>query len=255
MQNYWYVRIQVSLVIFFLLFFINCSAETIKISAIDWCPQICTDPEKPGYAIELVEKIYKDSKYQLDIQIYPWSRAIKNVRDGNADALLSPAKAEAPDLLFPKYGVGKQRMCFFTSKDSVWQYKGPDSLNNLQIGIATDTSIEELNGYLKTHPEQFQFQPYHERYVIQNAHKLNKHRIDTFLFTENTTRYILAQADVWEKYRKAGCVSEAIIYMAFTPVDTSQQRVREMMEFFDARMKKINKTLYFSDLLDKYGLE
>lgn len=246
---------RVSLATVLLLFFINCSAETIKVSAIDWCPQICSDPEKPGYVIELVKQIYSDSKYQLDIKIYPWSRAIKNVRDGNADALLSPAKAEAPDLLFPKYGVGKQRMCFFTSKDSVWQYNGPDSLSNLQIGIAKDTSIEELNEYLKTHPEQFQFQPYHERYVIQNAYKLDKHRIDTFLFTENTTRYILTQADEWDRYRKAGCVSEAIIYMAFTPVNTNPQRVREMIDFFDTQMLKINKTRFFSELIIKYGLQ
>ena len=246
---------RLSLVIVLLIFCIHCNAETIKISAIDWCPQICSANEKPGYIIELVEKIYSDSKYQLDIQFYPWSRAIKNVRNGNADALLSPAKAEAPDLLFPKYGVGKQRMCFFTSKDSIWQYNGPNSLNNLQIGIAKDTSIAELDEYLKIHPEQFQFQPYHERYVIQNARKLDKNRIDTFLFTENSTRYILAQANEWDKYRKAGCVSEAIIYMAFTPVDTNPQRVREMIDFFDMRMKKINKTQFFSNLLEKYGLE
>jgi hypothetical protein len=31
--------------------------------------------------------------------------------------------------------------------------------------------------------------------------------------------------------------------------------VREMMVFFNGRMKKINKTQFFSDLLDKYGLE
>ncbi|WP_289847705.1 hypothetical protein [Pseudoalteromonas sp. C2R02] len=43
-------------------------------------------------------------------------------------------------------------MCFFSSVDSDWQYQGASSLSDMQIGIGNDTSIEELNDYVKTHP-------------------------------------------------------------------------------------------------------
>ena len=121
--------------------------------------------------IELVHEVFKDSQYEITLNYYPWSRAIKNVLQGKSDALLYPAKAEAPSLIYPKLPVGTQRMCFFTKIDSDWTYTTPTSLKNMQIGIATDTSIEELNDYVKVHYEQFQFQPYHDRYVIQNARK------------------------------------------------------------------------------------
>ncbi len=230
-------------------------AETIKVAAIDWCPQICPNHKQPGYIVELVEEIFKDSQYQLSIKYYPWSRAIKNVLQGSSDALLSPAKAEAPNLRYPLFAVGSQRMCFFTSADSDWLYRDINSLENLQIGIATDTSIEELNSYVKANYQQFQFMPYHDRYVLQNARKVNKNRIDTFLFTKNTTEYTLQQAQLAEKFREAGCVSEALIYMAFSPAKLNHKKITKMMAFFDKRMLELQKTDYFEQLMKNYGLE
>jgi len=230
-------------------------AETINISAIDWCPQICIDGDRPGYVVELVSEVFRGTQYTLNIEHYPWSRAIKNVLQGKSDALLSPAKAEAPNLIYPEHEVGKQRMCFFTQSSSNWSYTGPESLANMQIGIAVDTSIEELNEYVKNNLTQFQFQPYHERYVLQNAHKLDKKRTDTFLFTKNTTLYSLALAGESDKYREAGCVSEASIYMAFTPAKSKKESIEEMISIFDQRMVEINKTSFFETLIKKYGLQ
>jgi len=242
----------------FVLLNIFCSlslkAETIKVAGIDWCPQICLNEEKPGYVVELVKEVFKGTKYSLEIDHFPWSRAIKNVLQGKYDALLSPAKAEAPNLIYPKHEVGKQRMCFFTKKSSQWSYSGPKSLENLQIGIAIDTSIEELNDYLKKNLEQFQFQPYHERFVLQNAGKLDKKRIDTFLMTKNTTWYSLSLAGLADKYRVAGCVSNTSIYMAFTPELSKKTNVEEMTLVFDRRIAEIYSTPFFEKLMKKYGL-
>jgi ABC-type amino acid transport substrate-binding protein len=245
----------ISFVLFSLYFSRFALAETISISAIDWCPQICTGGERPGYVVELVKEVFKGTKYKLNIEHYPWSRAIKNVLQGKHDALLSPAKAEAPNLIYPLHEVGKQRMCFFTQKSSKWTYLGPESLANMQIGIAVDTSIEELNEYVKNNLTQFQFQPYHERYVIQNAHKLDKKRTDTFLFTKNTTLYSLALAGESDKYREAGCVTEASIYMAFTPAKSKSIKIKGIVSIFEQRMVEINKTAFIETLMKKYGLQ
>lgn len=230
-------------------------SKTIKIAAIDWCPQICPNQKKPGYVIDLVSKAFSESGYQLEIDYFPWSRAIKYVLSGQYHALLSPAKAEAPQLRYPKYAVGKQEMCFFTSIDSDWQYKGTLSLDQKHIGIAIDTSIEELNDYVENHPEQFQFQPYHERYIVQNAQKIEKGRIDAFLFTYNSTRYELSNNNMWHKYRSAGCVSSADIYMAFTPNPALYDEVNTMMQVFEQRMAAIDYQQEIEQLLVKYQLK
>lgn len=229
--------------------------QTIKIAAIDWCPQICPKQRQQGYVIELIKQVFKDSPYHLRIDYFPWSRAIKNVLTGQYQALLAPAKAEAPQLRYPHTPVGQQAMCFFTKNDSQWRYDGVSSLKDKQIGIAIDTSIEELNDFVERHPEQFQYQPYHERYITQNAKKLDKNRIDAFLFTYNSTRYELTQNGIWHNYRSAGCVSSADIFLAFTPEQGQSHQVSEQMTFFDMKMEQMNHTLIKEQLLDLYGLK
>lgn len=235
--------------------FLPIKAETIKIAAIDWCPQICPNDSKPGYVVDLVKEMFRDSGYQLEINYYPWSRAIKLVLSGQADALLSPAKAEAPSLIYPNNEVGVQRMCFFTEQDSKWQYRGTKSLAGLQIGIATDTSIEELNSYVADNLMQFQFQPYHERYIVQNAKKLQKNRIDAFLFTRNSTVFELNKAGIWHQFKEAGCVSNAKIYMAFSPVASLKDKVSKLIKLFDHKMEAINGSFYKEELMHQYGLD
>lgn len=230
-------------------------AKTIKVAAIDWCPQICPNHERSGYVVDLVNKAFANSDYQLKIDYFPWSRAIKYVLSGQYHALLSPAKAEAPLLRYPKIPVGKQDMCFFTSAEDNWQYKGALSLENKQIGIAIDTSIEELNNYVENHPEQFQFQPYHERYIRQNAQKIDKGRIDAFLFTHNSTRYELNKHNIWHKYRNAGCVSSASIYMAFTPNPALYNDVTTMINTFEQVMVAIDHQQIREKLLSEYKLK
>jgi len=228
--------------------------QLIHIDAIDWCPQICLDPKHPGYVVELVNKIFENTQYQLSINIYPWSRAIKNVSLGKADALLSPAKSEAPNLLYPQLSVGYQQMCFFTRYKSNWRYDGINSLKGLQIGIATDTSIEELNDYVKNHPWQFQFQPYHERYLAQNIAKLEKGRMDAFLFTKNSTLFALHKLQKQSNIKEVGCVSRAPIYMAFTPLANKKGKTSIMMSVFDRNLAALKKTPYIKNLMASYHL-
>jgi len=228
--------------------------EVINIDAIDWCPQICLDPKQPGYVVELVRKIFENSQYQLNIKIYPWSRAIKNVSSGKSDALLSPAKSEAPNLLYPQLAVGYQQMCFFTKYESYWHYDGVNSLKGMQIGIAIDTSIEELNGYVKNNPWQFQFQPYHERYLAQSIAKLKKNRMDAFLFTKNSTLFALHKLQEQSEIKAAGCVSKAPIYMAFSPIDQKRNKIEAIMTVFDKNLTKLKKSQYIKKLMSSYHL-
>ena len=228
--------------------------EVIHIAAIDWCPQICLDSSHPGYVVELIKKVFENTQYQLSINIFPWSRAIKNVSSGKADALLSPAKSEAPNLLYPRFAVGYQQMCFFTKYNSSWHYNGVSSLKGIQIGIATDTSIEELNSYVKSHPWQFQFQPYHERYLAQNVAKLEKGRMDTFIFTKNSTLFALHKMRKQSDIKEAGCVEKSPIYMAFTSAPSKQIKISIMMSVFDRELSELKKTQYIKNLMASYNL-
>ena len=241
--------------IFSVLFPLYSNASSLSVAGIDWCPQICLNQKKPGYIVEIVNTIFDDSPYKVKIDYYPWSRAIKLTRGGKVRALLAPAKPEAPMLRYPAQEVGRQKMCFFTKIDSKWKYGGPESLKGLQIGVSSDTSLEELNGYLEQHPEQFQFQPYHERYIKQSAGKLDKNRIDSFLFTHNSTVYELNRLGIAHKYRNAGCVNTTNVYMAFSNKSANQQETTQMMVYFDKHILKLHEDGTVQRIMDKYKLK
>ncbi|WP_177208106.1 substrate-binding periplasmic protein [Pseudoalteromonas denitrificans] len=235
----------------------------MTIAAIDWCPQLCpkknktiyinNSDKKPGFIIDIVKAVFKNSPFELEIEYYPWSRAIKLVKEGKIDVLLSPAKAEAPSLRYPKEEIGIQRMCFFTSKKSSWNYIDAHSLNKMQIGIGNDTSIEELNDYVKENPEQFQFQPYLGRYLKQSIRKLDNKRIDTFIFTYNTTMYELTRMGVVDKYRNAGCVNTTNIYMAFT-AKNDNKTINKAITLFDKKMAELHKKGKIKKIMGNYKL-
>jgi ABC-type amino acid transport substrate-binding protein len=146
-------------------------------------------------------------------------------------------------------------MCFFTDKKSSWQYENEQSLQGMQIGIANDTSIEELNTYIQKHPEQFQHQPYHERFVVQNARKVLKKRVDAFIFTQNTTVYELKNEKIHNKIRNAGCVSKAEIFLAFTPVAKKKAYINKIIQYFNHRMAELIKSGEIKKIHHKYGIQ
>ncbi|GAB3535178.1 substrate-binding periplasmic protein [Photobacterium alginatilyticum] len=231
------------------------SSETLKISSIDWCPQLCTNGSKDGYVMDTVREIFKNSPYSLDVEVFPWTRAIKNVEAGKSHALLSPAKEEAPGLKFPAQEVGLQRMCFITRMDSKWEYNSPESLSGMTVGMASDTSIEELNSYMVQNPNQFDFLPYGENYIEKNIKKLGKNRIDAFIFTHNSTMYKLNELGLSSDYKVSGCVDSAKIYMAFTPNSADESKVNKMMAYFDHRMQELKASGKIGEIMASYGLE
>ena len=230
-------------------------SETVKVASIDWCPQLCEGTDNPGYINDIVSAIFSNSPYSLQTRVLPWSRAIKYVSRGSNQALLSPAKAEAPKLLYPKHEVGIQRMCFFTSKGSQWTFTDAKSLKGMKIGIANDSSIEELNQFIEKHKKQFQYLPYNDSYLATSFRKLDAKRIDSFLFTFNSTVYYLNNNNMDYKYRSAGCVSLAKVYMAFTPDSVQREKVQLMMNFFDEGMARLKSNGQLQNIMGKYGLE
>ena len=228
--------------------------ELIRIASIDWCPQLCPNSKDRGYIFDLVQLVFKDTIYELSIETMPWSRAIKMTKDGSAIALLSPAKAEAPDMIYPDTAVGTQSMCFFTLASSTWKYAGEASLKGLRIGIANDTSVDNLNDYVKANSEQFQFQPYSDKYIISNLRKLERKRIDTFLFTKNTTLYEIDKIGWSEKFKLAGCVSKENIYVAFSPALHAREKVNYLKNIYEKKMKSYAKDGTIKQVMDKYGL-
>ncbi|RED49220.1 hypothetical protein [Aestuariispira insulae] len=230
----------------------------LKIASIDWCPQLCQGEDQKdgleGYIMDTVRALFRDSPYELQVTVLPWSRAIGYTRLGRAHALLSPAKAEAPDLIYPAHEIGNQRMCFFSLASNPWTFDGPESLEGHLTGIAADTSIEELNDFIHTREDLFNFSTYGPHYLRNSLNMLRLKRVTSFLFTYNSTIYAARRFGMDRDIRVAGCVSLAKVYMAFSPNPELKAEVSAMRAYFDVRMKTFLKEGRVAPLMAQYGL-
>jgi len=230
------------------------SNESLIISSIDWCPQLCDNDSQRGYVMDIVDAIFKDSPYTLEVENFPWTRAIRLVENGRSHALLAPTREEAPNLKFPEQEIGLQRMCFFTKSSSEWAYTGEDSLKGLTIGLAQDTYIDELSEYIEKNEKQFDYIPYSDGYLTSSFKKLTFNRIDTFVFTYNSTRYEINRNNLEFDYKEAGCFPENKIYMAFSPNEKNEDYIDDMIVYFDSKMVALKKSDEINEIMSNYGL-
>ncbi len=230
------------------------SDNTFKISVIDWCPFICPDtPHKPGILVEYVQAIYKGSGYKIKMDAYPWSRALVYGLDGTSDALLAPSKHEAPDMVFPKFEIFLQTLCFFTVTENPWKYKGVKSLTNKQI-IYPQDALPEI---LVKNNQHATFIPkaYTKDFRRQVSSMLQSNRIEIALVNNYTMDRYLKLNNLSTTIKSAGCLSSEKIYLAFTPNPNSKSHINRLLKIYNERIEILIEQQFLKGLIAKYQVQ
>ncbi len=237
------------------------NAETIRVSYDEWCPYACLDeqaqaphPDSPGYFATVLEAIYGPLGHEVEFVIRPWERALKETRRGSLDAVLAPARSEAPELIFPEEEIGMLGWCFYTRNNDPWNYTDVSSLRERTLGVLVGNNFgEEVTAYVEEHrttPERVQ-EITGLDFLEQNLRKLLAGRIDTMLDEPATTDYLLFSRDLGGMVRKAGCLESQKMYIAFTP---ENPRSQEYARIFSEGMRRLHTDGRLEDILATYGL-
>lgn len=227
--------------------------DTIKISAIDWCPFICpSDEEKPGVLVEYVREVYQRAGYEMSHKVFTFSRAIKNVEAGRYDAILSPTKSEAPSLRYPPSEVGAQRYCFFTRSDSDWVYSEPADLSGKQLVFPRDTLVKEIRKYVDI--EESRELPYSGTYAKRAVKSLLGSKVDVLYLNYYTLRKYLKSTQQLDQVRIAGCVAKESLYLAFSPKEENQARMQKLIHVFEQGVRDIGISEFMKPLFKKYDM-
>ncbi len=227
---------------------------SLSVAQLNWCPQICPRGAEPGYIVDIVREVFEGSEFHLNYQTMSYPIARGKTARGEIDALLAPAKIEAPNLIYPREPVGFQRVCFYTLTDSMWVYDGGASLHDLTIGIAIDISLEEIHSYVQSHENQFVFQAESKRYIEESLRMLEIGRLDTFVFNENSVLYYMRKQGWQKRVRSAGCVSPAPVFMAFSPAPSNSKKFSEAIQLINERIKKMKHNGAIEKIMARYGL-
>ncbi|MGH1373969.1 MAG: substrate-binding periplasmic protein [Cellvibrionaceae bacterium] len=115
----------------------------VVLAATDWCPYSCANSDATGQhrgvLVDYLDAMFKGLGIELEVQFYPWSRAVALARRGDkVHGLLSAVHSEAPDMLFSQVPTMSYRTCVFTRKDSQWEYSSEQSFNALRLGYIQD---------------------------------------------------------------------------------------------------------------------
>ena len=244
--------------IVFICFIFNPSillSQTIKIATIDWSPYVCVSNNKyPGILVEYVKAIYANTDYKIEFREYPWSRSIKMTEAGEVDAILAPAKNEAPNLIFPETNIGTQRFCMFTLKEDLWKYTGPKSVSGRLVIYPQDALPEELS--IIIHNEtMFYKMPYNSTYISKSTELLLCKRYNTILMTYYAVTDYLNKNNLSDRIKSSGCVSSQKLYLAFSPNQKKQKRIKQLIEIFEKEILQLKKSNYFQKVLKKYQLD
>ncbi|MBD8527786.1 substrate-binding periplasmic protein [Pseudomarimonas arenosa] len=231
-------------------------AATISIVADEWCPYNCEPgSDKPGFMIEIAEKTLGAAGHTIDYKNMPWSRAIDEARKGKFDAIVGAAKDDAPDFTYPAEPLGLSGSIFVVRKGEAWRYAGLDSLAGHAIGVIQDYSYDdELDQYIEANAkDSAKVQVAAGETALEtNIKKLEAKRIDALVEDQSVLNYALAQAGKSGAFDLAGKLSDAEIYIAFSP---AKKESAEYAKILSEGLAKLRASGELKQILAKYGLE
>lgn len=195
------------------------TADSFKITITEWCPYMCTETDKRGFTTDIVEAAFRSQGHDIEFLALPWLRALDLTRKGETDGSLAPAKAEAPDFVYPDMPVSNQQMCFFTAADHAWRYDGRSSLEEIRFGFLSNLSLPGIMNYVAEKQGSDRVQPISDgQFMKKNFKKIDNGRIEALIDDQNVVFYYLQQERIEPgTYRLAGCLDREPIYLGLTP--------------------------------------
>ncbi|MFV0349076.1 MAG: substrate-binding periplasmic protein [Halodesulfovibrio sp.] len=236
-------------------------AGSIRFSYDAWCPYSCLNDDHtaiaadyPGYYAEVLRAIYEPLGYGVEFIIRPWERALEETADGRLDAALSPARSEAPNLIFPDESIAELGWCFYTRSDSAWQYNGPASLQEQTLGVLRGNNFgDAITDYIAANTKDAAKvqEVTGLDFIDKNIRKLQGKRISVMLDEPATTDFFIMQNNLARDIVKAGCLPSQSMYPAFSPANPmSATYAKEYTE----GIRRLRKSGQLRTILSRYGL-
>lgn len=231
-------------------------ADTLTIVADEWCPYNCEPgSDKPGFMIEIAQKVLGEAGHSIEYSNMPWSRAIEESRRGKFSAIVGAARDDAPDFIYPSEPLGISGSVFAVKKGASWKYAGIDSLASASVGVIQDYSYsEDFDAYSEANAKdskKIQIAT-GESALSTNIRKLEAGRIDALLEDKAVLEYQLAQENKMGSFDYAGGLEEAEVFIAFSPANPASKEYARLLGEGVARLRASGE---LAEILARYGLK
>ncbi len=225
--------------------------EIVLVSPDYWCPFSCkAGAAQEGFTVDIIREIFSGAGHTVRLVNENYSRALAHVRNGRFTATPSTFREEAPDFVFPRVPISRNRYCFFVDLRSTWRYQGAASLHGRKTGVIKGYSYgPELDRLLREQPQDFETHTGDDltRRLVQ---MVQLKRLDGFVEEENLVQYV-EKVQPAGAVRNAGCISSSYAYMAISPV---HPKAAEYARLFSEGMLRLHQSGRLKAILADYGL-
>lgn len=229
-------------------------AETISILADEWCPYNCAPgSDKPGYMIEVAQKVFGAAGHKVEYKTMNWSRALEVTREGKNLAVAGASPSDAPDFVYPANSLGQMMTAYFTAKDSSWKFSGLASLKGKKLGVIKDyTYSGDADKYITEtkDPELVQVMS-GDKALEKNINKLVAGRIDAIVEDANVFGLVSKELKLQDKVKQAGSEAPSAIFIAFSPANPKSKEYAKLLSDGVAQLRKSGE---LAQILKKYNV-
>lgn len=248
---------QTVLLIVFLLCSVPSYADEIKLVADPWCPYNCESGERPGFLVELTQRVFADAGHTVDYSLVPWKRAKIGVLDGVYDAIVGMARDVDTEQLyaFPEREMASSKICFYVPHDVDWTFDGLESLDSVRLGVINGyiywhdgTPIDE---YFKVGVASGKIQAVSGKTPLTQIIKMiSLGRLSATLEDRNVMLYELQKMGTPGALKEAGCQEKTDqVYVAFSKkVSAGKEYARIMSE----GLERLRKSGEYQRIIDSY---
>ncbi len=232
-------------------------ADTIVVRADSW-PPYNGDPAsaEPGYVVEILKAVFQPLGHTIDYQTMPWTRAVADMMEGKADAIIGASISDAPEALYPAESMGVVRNAFFVKKGTAWTYAGPDSLKAIKLAVIDGYPYDDdgvVDKYIKAGADPEVQVMTGDGSLERNIKKLQAGRVDALVENELVLVATLKGLGIdSQEIVNAGKADEPKdLFLAFTPKKETTQKYAQI---WDEGIKKLRASGELKKILDRYSV-
>jgi len=226
--------------IIYLVFSIKFLGNNIYLTSLEWPPYTGKDLYLQGISSLIVKKAFEIEGYNLQIDFFPWSRVIYNVKENNKYIGYFPeyySESLKDDFYFSD-PIDTSILGFVVRINSSISWEKLEELGNYKIGIIQDyINTEEFDKLIKSNSLVIES-------VISdllNIRKVAGRRIDMAVIDKNVLKYYLDHERTLERIKKQVKFNEQILEEKNTYVCFSKnENGKKMLDIFNSGLKKLD---------------
>lgn len=217
-----------------------------------WCPFSCpaSQPQQ-GFTIDILRAALETQGYDISFRNMNYARALVAVRQGQFDAIPAVYRNEAPDFVFSRQAIARNRYCVYTAPESRWSYRQPADLAGKRIGLIKGYDYgARLNAWLDRTESTVDLHT-GDQIVPRMMSKVAMKRLDALVEDESVVDWLLHQRN-GPPLRKAGCEAASWSYLAISP---RYPQADKLAHDFDSGLRLLRSNGQLANIMANYGLK